>query len=174
MNINDVLRYYVLWTDEESVFVKNREQLQFFKNYLIYMRVIRNFRTDSSKFILEKAAKFVFQNNDKSVQNFSDILNENGLLNRKINRALVASSKILWLFNQEIIIMDNFNILALKRLNYKIREGSYDEYLLAWNTEYQNHKSKIKNICSQLNNSLLDNQLLQTEWFHKRIFDVFL
>ncbi|MCW7490992.1 hypothetical protein [Leptospira meyeri] len=138
------------------------------------MKVIRNFSTDTSKSILEKAAKFNFQNNDKPVQNFSDILNQSGLLNKKINRALVASSKILWLFNQEIIIMDNFNILALKSLNYKITEGNYDEYSEAWMTEYQKYSSKIKNICSQLNNSSLDSNLLQMEWFQKRIFDMFL
>ncbi|MDF3822842.1 hypothetical protein P3G55_23290 [Leptospira sp. 96542] len=174
MNINDVLRYYVLWTDIESVFVKNREDLHFFRNYLNYMKVIRNFKSNSSKSILEKAANFNVQNSENLVQNFSNILNESGLLNNKINRALVASSKILWLFNQDIIIMDNFNILELKRLNYKITEGSYDDYCLAWNKEYEKCLPDIQNICSQLKNSPIESELFQKNWFQKRIFDMFL
>lgn len=174
MNINDVLRYYVLWTDIESVFVKNRDDLQFFRNYLNYMRVIRNFRPNTSKFILEKAVNFNFQNSENLVQNFSNILNESGLLNNKINRALVASSKILWLFNQDIIIMDNFNILELKRLNYKITEGSYDDYCQAWNKEYEKRQPDINGICSQLKNSSIYSELFHENWFQKRIFDMFL
>ncbi|MCW7483233.1 hypothetical protein [Leptospira kanakyensis] len=174
MDINDLLRYYVLWTDVESAFVKNRENLDFFRNYLNYMRIIRNFKSGSSSNILKEVTNFTFENDGNHVQQFSDILNKKELLNNKINKALVASSKILWLFNQEIIIMDNFNVSALKEFNYKISEGNYDEYCTAWKTEYNKQSPVIKRICSQLKNQQLDIELIQKEWFQKRIFDMFL
>lgn len=174
MNIDDVLRYYVLWTDVESDFVKYREKLEFFRSYLNYMKIIRNFKQGSTDYILNEVIIFSIEGHENSVQKFSNLLNEKGFLNRKISKALVASSKILWLFNQETIIMDNFNIATLRNLNYSIAEGDYEEYCLAWKTEYEKCRPEIQNISSKLKNLTLDCELLQRDWFQKRIFDMFL
>lgn len=174
LNIVDVLRYYVIWNDyEKEIFLSVNEQNNIFafNKYLIYMRIKRNFRKDTQKEILHSTIEFLNTNKTVSVENLSNIYFNLGLLSSNNKNAFVASSKILWLFNRNYIIMDRINLRVLNSPQNKIK--NYFDYLNIWKLNYNRHLPIINKLIKEYNLENIDNVFIEN-WFKQRIFDLFL
>ena len=123
IQIVDLLRYYVCWNDTEKVLIEGIQNydLKAFYNYLVYMKIIRNFKKGSANQILEIAKTFD-NKTAEDVCRLSDKLYSKKVLAKNNKNALVASSKILWAFNHDRIIIDSINKKKLKLNTENINE----------------------------------------------------
>lgn len=163
----DISRYYSAWKDiEESIVVAfnkgGKAQIEAFKDYLTYMKVIRCFRKGSTHEVLTTVEK----NKSQTLQ----VINENlkGFFSRSnMSQAYVAISKILWLYDNNTIIMDNNNINALSCGN------DYEQYKKAWLLRYHDYCKGLDSFIEDSNINNYDPIICQ-EWFKKRVFDMYL
>jgi hypothetical protein len=98
-----------------------------------------------------------------------------------------AASKLLWLSSRcPFIICDSRAKKALKKeFGHKYADTTYDNFVVAWRSEFTNHKKQIRDAANALPNSRpfmrayapSDEDLLKKAnqpWFLERVFDVLL
>jgi hypothetical protein len=172
----DVLRYYVNYMDFEkplldvlpSFNMDDVSHFNLFKRYKnTYMSVGRNFEGQKDREILEKV-KIQVKNDKNDVVGLSNSFNKMGLLNRKITKAYSASSKLLWLFNKDVIIIDTLNREALEA-----KENDYNDFCEEWEKLFAKKLPEIIEIIKSNNLSKID-KVMQESWFPRRVFDQYL
>jgi hypothetical protein len=172
----DVLRYYVNYMDFEKPLLDvlpnfnmdDVSHLNLFKRYKnTYMSVGRNFESQKDREILEKV-KIQVKHDKNDVVGLSDSFNEEGLLNRKITKAYSASSKLLWLFNKDIIIVDTLNREALKA-----KENDYKDFCEKWEKLFTEKLPEILEIIETNNLAKVD-KVMHESCFPRRVFDQYL
>lgn len=172
----DIFRYYIGWEDTDKELVENikKGNEEKFHDYLKSMRIARNFKTNSYKNVFKFTREYVSKNTAKfDVKDFSDSLYKKHFLAGDNKNAIVAASKILWIYNlKETIIQDSRAKKALEKLTGK-KIGKYQDYCEAWEAQYllfkKNYDEKIKAIGIDK----LDN-VFKEEWFIRRTFDNYL
>lgn len=172
----DIFRYYIGWEDTDKELVENikKGNEEKFHDYLKSMRIARNFKTNSYKNVFKFTREYVSKNTAKfDVKDFSDSLYKKHFLAGDNKNAIVAASKILWIYNlKETIIQDSRAKKALKKLTGK-KIGKYQDYCEAWEAQYllfkKNYDEKIK--ATEIDK--LDN-VFKEEWFIRRTFDNYL
>lgn len=179
IGLTDVLRYYNLWKEsEEKIYIavssrrntkKAREQ---FKNYLSYMAIARNFKKGSIGEVFRVALQFKNSDNTGAVSELSEKLNSKKLLSGNNKNAFAASSKILWLFNRDFILMDS-NCRQVLMKKYKTGKLDYIKYAELWIKFYNAVKPEIDSIINDNNLNRIDG-IFGEEWFKKRVFDLYL
>lgn len=174
IEFHDLMRYYVCFCDIENKLIgsingENKEEvLKNFKYYMNnHMKIGRNFKTDSDEKVLNITKKY-YENNGSSIDELSQLYKDNKLLNERIENALVAASKLLWLFDPNTIIMDNIN-----REKLGIKEYNYNLYASKWIEIYQNKRTEICQLVDK-HNLLEINPIFGKEWFQMRVFDQYL
>lgn len=190
----DVLRYMVQWeTVEKNLFHTFHKINQFdikeiedtMTSLLNHFSITRNFegskKTELATIIknLKKSEKNVKSLNevfiDKEILRFSDKNHK-----KRIKNAYVASSKILWFFDRDnIIIMDNNNIKVLREVNSKkIPEENgyekYKKYIEIWQDIYdKNARDEINKKINEIKNCF-KLKYIDDDWFKRRVFDIYL
>jgi len=171
----DAIRYYYFWKEYEEKMYKEiveNNSVNAFKEYLNYMKITRNFKKDTSNEILIIANQFRIDKTVETVNKLSSELIKNKVQSGNKNELLVASSKIMWLFDRDFyIIQDNLakNVLKIISSNNSIK--TYRDYYENWNIQYSNYKKEIENIIEQDELDKID-CIFKEEWFIKRIFDL--
>ncbi len=129
------------------------------------MKIGRNFRANTGPKVLI-TTKNLYLNHVHDVEKLSKNYFEGGLLSGNKRNALVAASKLLWLFDHEIIIMDDYTKKALGAKNYI-------DYTQKWNNAFDLKIIEIDSIISlyQLNNI---DPIINERWFKMRVFDQYL
>lgn len=170
----DVMRYFLNYHDYEQQLLHELQNnpvgdhcLNLFKRYKnAYMRVGRNFGSKKDNEILELLVSL--SNDFDNVEDLSKLLKEKNLLIDKIDHAIVASSKFLWLKNQETIIIDNVNS---KHLKSDVK--NYKDYRLKWKEEFEKTEADIIHLID----NYFDNAyfaVMKNRWFRMRVFDQYL
>lgn len=164
----DIMRYYVCYKDiEEQIlndFSNDIEKIKALKNYMNYMKISRNFKSDSQ----EKILRILNSQSQLDVLNLSNSFSKEKILSGKNKNALVAASKFKWLFNRETIIMDNYNREILM-----VIQGDYKKYCEVWNENFLHHEKDIERATKELKEIIKDS-ILEEKWFKMRVFDLFL
>lgn len=166
----DAMRYYVCYKDIEEKILKDftnskiEIKMQALKSYMFYMKISRNFKSDSQVKIIE------ILNSQKKfdVNKLSDHFKTEKILSGQNKKALVAASKFIWLTNKETIIMDNYNREILMT-----EEGSYIKYCETWKEKFHSHKSELDKASQDLK-KIIQDDIIDQEWFKMRVFDQYL
>ena len=173
----DILRYYMVWNDKESLIYENvinnsdyEKKLMYFKKYLNYMRMTRNFKKDKISEILMITINQNLGFDPKAINELSNSFFNNQLLAKNNRYAFVAASKILWLFNREFVIYDNYNRRLLEKVAHE-KILDYEKYFTLWNYYFNESSSKIIENSKELYKIIKDKVLLES-WFYKRVFDL--
>ncbi len=174
----DLLRYYLAWEDYEKEIlekIKNDDE-DAFHQYLIEMKITRNFKQNSYKKVY-KVSKDYQETNHKSTDanNLSEeLFNHNLVCNGKKN-VIVAASKILWAFNKKAIIIYTQAKRTLAKLAeekiYKL--DSYNFFCKTWEDKYKEFKPLYKEKTATSGIAKLD-VVFEEEWFIRRTFDNYL
>lgn len=171
----DVMRYYVSYMDIEKDIVNwaqgkkptNYKPLEFYMNS--HMKIKRCFNASHEE-IWRALMQYTYGRSNYDVQELSDYLKKDHKhlwSDMEGKNTIVASSKLLWLLDQETIIMDGRAARSLK-----VGE-SYKKFAEVWEHEYGKKVTSIKGLVSKMNKTK-DIQLPTDEWFYKRIFDQYL
>lgn len=168
----DIMRYYVTYQDIEKKILKNihdRNPEKRMNAYNVYMhkhmKIGRNFKSKSGEMVLG-TVKNMLGEGFVDVEELSKRLVKNELASRPtIINLKVAASKLLWLFLNETIIMDNVNMRVLGVKSYK-------EYIKNWQIVFQSKDDEIRTVIQENFNGLDD--ILNQKWFRMRIFDQYL
>jgi hypothetical protein len=170
----DIMRYYVTFIDVEKKIldeIKSPNLIVWENALKIYMnqhmKIGRNFRTGTDHMVL-RATLNHFREGKQSVEKLSSIFFTNELLNNKIENAKVAASKLLWLFNQETIIMDNYNKDVLR-----VSSSIYDDYVKVWMVAFETKLPEIEKVILENNFQKID-MVMNEKWFKMRVFDQYL
>jgi hypothetical protein len=137
------------------------------------MKVIRNFKKGETSNVFKISEQFIKQHNkEEDVEKLSDLFYKNNVLAKDNKNAKVAASKIIWVFNHDCPIMDNYNKTVLSGLA-KCKIDSYEQYCKIWKDKY---KEKEKQIEKQISNYHLEkiDSIFEETWFKQRVFDMFL
>jgi len=172
----DIMRYYVTYNDIEKQILLDVHSNSFetrdaaLGKYMNnHMRIGRNFKaTDDSKDMIFNITNNFFKYGDNEIEVLSNLYFEKKLLNNKISNAKVAASKLLWLFDQEIIIMDNFNKSVLD-----VKTENYSDYISKWKSVFDIKVKEIDNVIKQYNFDKID-PIINEQWFKMRVFDQYL
>lgn len=171
----DAIRYYYYWKENEEKMYKGiveNNSKNAFKEYLNYMKITRNFKKETSEKILEIANQFKSYKTVDTVNKLSSELIKNKVQSGNKNELLVASSKIMWLFDRDFyVIQDTFVKKILKIISSDKGIKTYNDYYEKWNKQYFYYKKEIENIIEQNELVKLD-YVFKEEWFIKRIFDM--
>lgn len=170
----DIMRYYVTFIDVEKKILddikahelsKRQVALRKYKNS--HMKIGRNFRNGTDDMVLQATINH-FRNDKHSVEKLSSIFFTSDLLNSKNENAKVAASKLLWLFDQETIIMDNYNkeVLGVSSL-------IYDDYAMVWMVAFETKLPEIEKVIQENNFDKID-VVMNKKWFKMRVFDQYL
>lgn len=167
----DIMRYYVNYSDYEkdlleSIKHDSHNLLAQFKSYKNgYMKVGRNFEPGKDEEILSTLK--IFSNANKSVEELSEEFKMKGLA-KNGHSTIVASSKFLWLYNHETVIMDNYNLHALG-----LKSTKYQDYKNEWIIWFERHEEGIGNLIQRYNFDKMD-PVMNEKWFKMRVFDQYL
>ncbi len=174
ITIADVLRYYIGWkdTDERLITGIKNGDVNCFYAYLKGMKVIRNFKKGSYKEIFKVVHEYVTNNPEKfDIEKFSTQLCK--YLAKDNKKAIVAASKILWVFNRdEIIIQDSKAKEYLKKISKKFK-NDYTDYCKTWEEQYLLFKPEYLKVVKKIGIDKQDN-LFNEDWFIRRTFDTYL
>lgn len=174
VTIADVLRYYIGWkdTDERLITGIKNGDVNCFYAYLKGMKVIRNFKKGSYKEIFKVVHEYVTNNPEKfDIEKFSTQLCK--YLAKDNKKAIVAASKILWVFNRdEIIIQDSKAKEYLKKISKKFK-NDYTDYCKTWEEQYLLFKPEYLKVIKKIGIDKQDN-LFNEDWFIRRTFDNYL
>ena len=174
ITILDLMRYYVAYYDIEkpildAISSNNRENIsEGMRKYMGgYMKISRNFKGKNYLKIYDITKEF-YDSKNTNIESLSALFHKMELLSGINKNAKVASSKLLWLFNRNVVIMDNFNKKVLN-----VKTDNYSDYLNRWETEFQNKKKEIDQIILSHDLKSLDN-VFSENWFKMRVFDQYL
>mgnify|MGYP001172645044 CR=1 FL=1 len=178
ISCKDLLRFYFWWfTKEEKIcidFNNESKKSAALYQYLKYMKIARNFKKNNPDNIFLAASRIFKDNKNedkgKIINLLSEEFNRLNLLSGNNKNAIVAASKILWLFDRETIIMDNLNKNILKRFG-KIK--NYEDYEKIWKNKYKENEKSINSIIKEYNMTKID-KVFNQKWFKMRVFDMFL
>jgi len=169
----DIMHYYVAYHDSEKEIVeairieKGKRKYEACHKFLNgYMKIGRNFKSNSSEMLLHTIENMLLNEGNLGVEELSDRYVRNELVSRpEIKNVKVAASKLLWLYEPETIIMDNNNMHVLKAFDYPT-------YVQKWNEVFESKHSEIDEV---INTSFrnLDN-IVHERWFKMRVFDMYL
>lgn len=166
----DIMRYYVNYRDYEKDLLESVQQNSYnlqalFKSYKnSYMKVGRNFEPEKDKEILETVRRFGYAK--KSVEELSEEFKINGLA-KNGHSTIVASSKFLWLYNKETILMDNNNSTSLG-----LKSTNYNDYTAEWLLWYERYEEGMINLIDRYFDNM--DPIMKEKWFRMRVFDQFL
>lgn len=176
VTITDVLRYYIGWkdTDERLIAGIEKADVDCFYDYLKGMKVIRNFKKDTYKEVFKLAKNYKKDKTGKfNVEKFSDELYETDLLAGDNKNAIVAASKILWIYDMEkTVIQDSRAKLYLEKVIGKKISG-YKDYYKTWEEQYLLFKPEYLKVVRKIGIDKQDN-LFNEDWFIRRTFDNYL
>ena len=169
----DIMRYYITYFDTEkrilediknaNVTIKNNAYYTYVNKH---MKIGRNFKPKSADMVLITIQNMLRNEGNLGVVELSNRYVRNELVSRPtIKNIKVASSKLLWLFDKETIIMDNNNMLVLKSKNY-------EEYVIKWKEIFSTKLNEIDEVIK--NNFLNLDKVVNEKWFKMRIFDQYL
>jgi hypothetical protein len=167
----DIMRYYVAYYDIEKNIINaiqnKKNSIPAFHFYMSsYMKIARNFKPQMAEKILNEVEKIISTNPNISVTDLSKFLVDSHFVSRpEIKQVEVASSKILWLYNHETIIMDNNNKHILDNAK------NYNEYVILWEKLFNEKESEINSAIKLLN---IQDPILNEKWFQMRVFDLYL
>jgi hypothetical protein len=174
----DVIRYLHYWNDGERPIVTDfrsrnpKARLDAFKRYLSAMKIARNFREGSVPEIYRVARSYVVASGTANPNELSTRFRAADLLSGGSNNAVVAASKILWLFDRRTVIMDSYNRKALKLFSGSV-PVTYDEYRRQWKAAYERYLPQIDGVIERYQFSRILREV-RAGWFKQRVFDVFL
>lgn len=176
VTIADVFRYYIAWKDTDEKLTEgivNGDEDSFY-DYLKGMKVIRNFKKGSHKEILKLAKNYKKDKTGQfNVEKFSDELYETDLLAGDNKNAIVAASKILWIYDmKKIVIQDSRAKLYLEKVIGKKISG-YTDYCKTWEEQYLLFKPEYLKLIKKIGIDKQDN-LFNEDWFIRRTFDNYL
>ena len=173
----DIFRYYIGWedTDKELIEAIKKGDEEQFHVFLKNMTIARNFKKNTYKDVYKLTREYVKRNTSEyDVNNFSDLLFQAQLLAGDNKNAIVAASKILWIYNKEkTIIYDSRAKNALKNISEKKGLDDYTDYCKAWKEQYKVFKSRYLEKIKENEIDKLDS-LFKQEWFIRRTFDNYL
>lgn len=130
------------------------------------MKIGRNFKPNSAEMVLLTISNMLFNEGNLGVNELSDRYVRNELVSRiAIKNVKVASSKLLWLFDQNTIIMDRNNMKVLKA-------KSYAEYVNIWRKAFDLKQIEIDKILTAHFKNL--DKATHEKWFKMRVFDQYL
>ena len=169
----DIMRYYVTYFDIEKNILeeikssdRNIRNKAYYKYVNKLMKIGRNFKPQSADMVLITIKNMLKNEGNLGVEELSDRYVRNELVSRpEIKNVKVASSKLLWLFDKETIIMDNNNMDVLKSKNY-------DDYVKKWNNLFYKKQNEIEEVIE--NNFINLDPIVNEKWFKMRIFDQYL
>ena len=171
----DIFRFYYYWFDIEiemyNDIVKENNPVIGLYNYLNYMRVIRNFKKGKIEDVYNIVKNYKNNASSEMIYKLSDDLKNSNLLSGITKKVYVAASKILWLYNRKLVIMDNNNINVLKKLGYNV--SNYENYTISWETLFKENRQDIINLNIHYNLNNID-KVVEEEWFQRRVFDMYL
>ena len=168
----DVARYHVNYRDIELPILKDfgsehqEKRLKALKDYMVYMSIARLFKSKSRKKILELLDDCKEEMN-YDVKELSARFK--GLYSRdSITKSYVSASKLLWLVNRRIIIMDSFCCKALA-----VSVDDYGVYRTLWIDKYNEMKNEVDSAIDEYQ-QICNNRVVSNRWFKKRVFDQYL
>lgn len=170
----DIMRYYVAYYDIEKSIIESlnstedvdRRKKAFYLYINKYMKIGRNFKAQKADEILQILDDFKTNDFIKSIELLSNEFVVKKLVSRpQIQNVKVAASKLLWIFQNNTIIMDNNNKRVLKAKDYL-------DYVNIWKTQYELKKAEINSV---LKRAFLNfDTIINEEWFQMRVFDMYL
>ncbi len=170
----DIMRYYVAYYDIEKNIIEsvvskgnfqNKEKA--YNSYVNkYMKIGRNFKSKSAAMVLATIENMLVNEGNLGVEELSNRYVRYELVSKpEIKNVKVASSKLLWLYKNETIIMDTNNMKVLKAKDY-------NEYVIKWKEQF---KIKIDEINTVIQKNFFNlDIILDQMWFKMRIFDMYL
>lgn len=179
ITIADLFRYFLAYEDYEKKYIdcirdiNNQAKIKCFHKYLSGMKISRNFKSNNDENIYNVTIKFIEKNpEDFNPERLSLCFYEAGLLNDRIKNAVVAASKILWVFNHDVIIMDSQAQIYLKKFSGK-EIKSYSDFCRVWEEQYALFKTALTK--KYLENDIVKLiSIFEEEWFLRRTFDNYL
>lgn len=173
----DIFRYYVVWedTDKELIAQIKKGNEERFHDYLKNMKIARNFKTNAYKDVFKFAREYVGKNKGKfDVNDFSVSLYNKHFLAGDNKNAIVAASKILWIYNcKKTIILDSRAKESLKKLSGIKKLDDYANYCKSWENQYKDFKLGYLKKIKETGADKLDS-LFEEDWFIRRTFDNYL
>ncbi len=167
----DIMRYYVTYRDTEKQILADIDSTNTilrenaYKKYVNqHMKIGRNFKSDTVHMVLAETKNYNGLGK-VDIYELSKIYASKGLLNNRINNAIVAASKLLWLFNQEVIIMDNLNMKILKAKDYT-------SYISKWYKQFEIKEQEIIEVIDLYFKNI--DSVMDQKWFRMRVFDQYL
>ena len=167
----DIMRYYVTYIDTEKQIlndIRAKSEITRVDAYNKYvhkhMKIGRNFRSGTVHMVLGATENY-FRLAKFDVEELSKIYASSGLLSGQNKNAVVAASKLLWLFAKEIIIMDNVN---MKNLGAK----DYESYVTKWLEKFETVEQEITDVINKYFINI--DPVFEEKWFRMRIFDQYL
>ncbi|WP_027727807.1 hypothetical protein [Treponema sp. C6A8] len=179
ITIADLFRYFLAYEDYEKKYIdcirdkNNQAKIKCFHKYLSGMKISRNFKSNNDENIYNVTIKFIEKNpEDFNPERLSLCFYEAGLLNDRIKNAVVAASKILWVFNHDVIIMDSQAKNYLKEITGK-EIDSYSNFCTVWEKQYALFKVELTKELHE--RGIVNwNSVFNEEWFLRRTFDNYL
>jgi len=199
MNYSAV-HYARQYINEEKKFINEFQKFKNQKNDLrlsmikasTYFKIVKNLQTkyEGKKQRFEPIIDIIYEflnpiNDLDSAINLVKIFEEK--LEKIYNNQLyVFSSKILWLFHKEpIIIIDKHVRNVLKEEGHRISESDIKNYYILWMNLYNENIEYVNNACKILKNiekvtcyvpfqTNEINSICEEEWFKQRVFDIYL
>lgn len=168
------MRYYVTYRDVEMNVIKYIDSIVLAEREMAYyhyavkhMKIARNFKKGTGRMVLG-ATKNYYKLGNVDVPALSNVFYDSGLLSGKNKNALVAASKLLWLFDPNVIIMDRVTIDVLN-----VKSNDYNHFVAKWETSYCKIEPEIIAIIEQYNFIAID-PIMKEKWFRMRVFDQYL
>ena len=170
----DVMRYYVTYKDVESKIISTIDSKKLIEReqaYHLYtakhMKIARNFKKGTSAMVLG-TTKNHYKLGSIDITSLSDAFYRGGLLSGNNKNAFVAASKLLCLFDHNVIIMDR---VALGVLH--VKSNNYNDFVAVWKAYYKIFEPMIVEVIEQYNFATID-PIMKKKWFRMRVFDQFL
>lgn len=169
----DIMRYYVSYNDIEKQIledIKNKNSKireLAYRNYVFnYMKIGRNLKKDSVHMVLTIILNMLKNEGNLGAKELSKRFVSNELVSKKETKSvIVASTKLLWLYDKKTIIMDSLNMKVLKTNNY-------DRYIKEWDKVFN---EKIIEIDDVIKNHFKNfDPVINEDWFKMRVFDLYL
>jgi hypothetical protein len=171
----DVMRYYVTYRDVEAKIIEaidsgdDKEQEAAINFYMAkHMKIARNFGAGKGSVVLKKTIEYV-NDGKRDVSALSVEFHKAEILSGENKNAIVAASKLLWLLDHKVIIMDGTAREVLEMPD----NSSYDEFVDCWKKHYAIAEPVIADIIGKYSFAAIDS-VMEQDWFKMRVFDQYL